>query len=117
MGSELRWQREHTLLASAIHGAGTGYSNTINAGEYSQALFFLETTTHAGTSPTLNLTMQVSYDGSTWFDTTSTFAQSVTENKIILASTTLGKYVRFSYTIAGTDTPAFTFSLVGVFKS
>lgn len=106
----------HTLLDSTLR-AGSGYSNIINTQDYAEAVFFLESTTKEGTAPRLNLTLQVSPDGVTFFNTASTFAEVSAEDKKILTSTALGKFVRFSYAITGTDTPKFTFYLKGAFKS
>jgi len=108
---------KHVLLASAERGAGTGYSNAINASEYETAMFYMDATAHAGTSPLLDLTMQVSHDNSAWYYTASVFTQTTDEASRMLAATSLGYYVRFKYIIAGTDTPKYTFYLVGVFKT
>ena len=115
-----RYMQLHSLLSSALR-AGTGYSNPINASEYKEAIFFLDVTTNEGTNPTLDLTLQLSPDNPTadnWFDTASTFTQSVAAVKRLLTiASGLGMYVRFKYVIGGTNTPKFTFSLKGAFKS
>lgn len=111
-----RWAREHTLLSSAQR-VGTGYTNAINAGEYTEALFYLSISAKEGTSPKLNLTLQVSPDNSDWYDTATKFTEATDVSKQVLPATTLGKFVRFSYAVTGSDTPKFTFGLQGVFKS
>lgn len=114
--AESKWTRVHTLLSSALR-ASTGYSNSINVSEYGEALFYLNVTTKEGTDPKLNLTMQVSPDEVTWYDTATKFAESAAEGSIVVSSTMLGMFVRFSYAVTGTNTPKFTFSLKGAFKS
>lgn len=112
-----RWTQVHKLLASATRGAGTGYTNAISVKSYHEALFFMECTAVGGSS-TLDLTMQVSPDdGATWFDTASVFVQSTGAVKRLLSSIMLGPLVRFSYTVAGTNTPTATFYLSGSFKT
>ncbi len=114
--AETKFSQLHTLLVSALR-TGSGFTNAINASEYGEAMFYMSATTKEGTDPKLNLTMQVSPDNITWFDTATKFAESSTEAAIIVSSTALGMFVRFSYAITGTNTPKFTFSLKGVFKS
>lgn len=115
--ADTKWAKVHTLLSSELR-ASTGYSNAINAGEYSEAVFYLDVTTKEGTDPKLDLTLELSPDNITWFTSTTVFAQSVAEVKRLLAvASGLGMFVRFSYAITGTNTPKFTFSLRGVFKS
>lgn len=115
--AEMKWAKVHTLLSSELR-ASTGYSNAINAGEYREAVFFLEVTTKEGTDPKLDLTLELSPDNITWFTSATVFVQSTAEVKRLLAvASGLGLFVRFSYAITGTNTPKFTFSLKGAFKS
>lgn len=74
----------------------------------------LAVTAASGTSPTLNVALEVSYDGgTTWFANAGAFAQATgvtSETKsFLVAGATHG---RWKQTIGGT-TPSFTYSLGG----
>ena len=111
----LRWAREHTLL-SLTERTADGISNIINAGEYSSALFFITASVVTGADATLKATLQMSPDNETWFDSEYKISDLTLASKQILAVPALGRYVRFNYTIEGTD-PHVTFNIVGAFKS
>lgn len=112
-----KWAREHTLLSSAQRSA-SGYSNAINAGEYEEAVFYLNVTAAEGTNPTLDLTLELSPDNTTWYTTGTTFTQSTgAVKRLLTVASGLGMFARMAYTIGGTNTPKFTFELRGVFKS
>ena len=68
-------------------------------------------TAASGTNPTLDVTVQTSRDGSTWY-TAGTFTQATTtgtQRKVFA----LDRYVRAQWTIAADANPSFTFSLAG----
>lgn len=73
----------------------------------------LRVTAASGTTPTLAVKVQTSTDASTWRDVASfTQASNETEEEKFFGE--LDRYVRISWTIAGSDTPTFTFSVLGV---
>ena len=110
-----RWAREHTLLASAAHSV-SGQSVIKNAGEYGEAIFFLDVTAISGSGATLEARLQYSSDNAEWFDSAHAFTPRTSTGKQALPVSVLGTYIRFDYTITGT-TPSITFSLKGSFKS
>ena len=68
----------------------------------------LNVTAASGTTPTLNVVVEDSLDGSNW-NTIGTFAQkTATGREVINITTPFADRVRISWTIAGT-TPSFTF--------
>ncbi|MEW6095366.1 MAG: hypothetical protein AB1567_02400 [bacterium] len=91
----------------------SGESQIIPIDYYTNAQVFLDITAASGTSPTLDVTIEYSPDGSRWFTHTS-FSQKTTTGKDTLRISSLGAYMRIKYTIAGT-TPSFTFSVDIVF--
>lgn len=106
----------NTVHASAAETATT-QSSAILAAEYSEGIAYLSSAAGTGTSPTLDIKLQTSYDGSTWFDHGSAFTQVTTStSNQVLKFTNYGKYIRFVYTIGGT-TPSFTFTLQATLKS
>lgn len=98
-----------TLLSSAARTA-TFTGATVNCSDGSASLL-LDVTARSGTTPTLDVTVQTSYDGSTW-RTAGTFAQSTAVGSERKSFTGLDRYVRANGVITGT-TPSFTCSVTG----
>lgn len=111
----IRWNQEHILLTSAAR-AVSGQSNVKNAGEYGEAVFFLDVTAISGSGATLEARLQYSSDNATWYDSAHAFTPRTTTGKQALPVSVLGTYIRFDYTISGSG-PSITFSLKGSFKS
>lgn len=65
----------------------------------------------SGTDPTLDVVVQTSVDGSTWYSAGAftQFTNTGSQRKTFV----LDRYVRLQWTIGGTDTPTFTFSASG----
>lgn len=98
-----------TPAASAARTV-TGNDSAIELGDRGVARLKLDVTAASGTSPTLNVTIQTSRDGVTWY-TAGTFPQATAvsnESKVFAVD----RFVRASWAIAGTS-PSFTFSIVG----
>lgn len=77
--------------------------------------YLLDCAAGTGTTPTLDLKVQDSDDGSTgWADVTgATFTQVAavaSQQKLVVNKSAIKRYTRVVYTIAGT-TPSFTFSV------
>ena len=111
----MHWAREHTLFPSATKSSSS-QSNVKNAGEYREAIFFLDLTAISGVGATLTVRLQYSPDNATWYESTHAFTPRTTVGKQALPVNVLGTYVRFDYTIVGT-TPSITFSIKWAFKS
>jgi hypothetical protein len=103
-----------------LSGAGTTYGPQFDSTDFVGNAFsaILDSNAGGGTSPTLNVKLQTSYDGSTWVDVPSgAFTQVTTVASVqFLKFESVGCLFRFAYTIGGTGTPNFTFGvfLVGV---
>jgi hypothetical protein len=67
-------------------------------------------TAASGTTPTLDVKLQTSGDGTTWDDVASFPQQTTTQTGRYKVFGPLGTYVRWVWTIAGT-TPSFTFAV------
>jgi hypothetical protein len=102
--SSIRKIADGALTASAN-------SNKVNAGGFSSAKAFLRISAASGTTPTLDVKFQDSYDGTNWVDVASgAFAQKTAANYSTLVLSNVGPYLRAVYTVGGT-TPSFTFDL------
>jgi hypothetical protein len=76
----------------------------------------LDVTAASGTTPTLDVDIQDTLDG-TNYNTLASFTQAAGVTREPLNHTTIfGNKLRGNYTIAGTDTPTFTFTITGVLK-
>lgn len=103
--------RDVVLHPSAARTATANGTLVEETGKRRTAALVLVVSARSGTNPTLDVTVQTSRDGSTWY-TAGTFTQATatgTQRKTFA----LDRYVRGSWTIGGTDTPTFTFDLRG----
>lgn len=100
-----------TLHASAARTAnGTG--PVVEVAEYDTLRLLLDVTAAAGTSPTLGVEIQTSFDGTTDWRSLGSFAQKVGVSSERKSFSGADRFVRASYTIGGTS-PSFTFSIAG----
>lgn len=98
---------EGTLTATANGTVFSGY------GAAESIRLQLEVTARSGTSPTLDVIIQDSMDGTNWY-TVGTFAQKTnTGTEAINITTPVCNRLRVRATLAGT-TPSFTFSVKAV---
>lgn len=91
-------------------------SGNEEVGEFRDVIAFLNVTAASGTSPTLDITIQDSPDGTVWTNHPSgAFTQTTATGVKRLEIPRVGNHVRAVVTVGGT-TPSFTFSLqlVGV---
>lgn len=104
---------EETSVASAARTT-SGDTGTITGYEGASTLRAqLDVTAASGTSPTLNVVIEDTLDGTTW-NAVGTFAQKTAAGReVINATTPFAGRLRVRWTIAGT-TPSFTFSVVVV---
>jgi hypothetical protein len=97
----------HPKASRTSTGTGTAVDNTVSTSNGAAA--YLHVVAASGTTPTLDVKVQHSADNSTWADLI-TFTQVTAANSYerVAATGTVNRYLRVSYTIAGT-TPDFTF--------
>lgn len=85
-------------------------TSAVEGGDRSVARLVLDVTAASGTSPTLDVVVQTSRDGVTWY-TAGTFTQAtaVVTRRLVCP---IDRFVRAQCTVGGT-TPSFTFTLSG----
>lgn len=98
-----------TLLPSASRTADGNSGNGLFIGNNSEAVVYLDITSATGTSPTLDIVIEDTIDG-TNYDTVASFTQATGVSRQIKRINNLSRYLRVSYTFGGT-TPDFTFSV------
>lgn len=100
-----------TVVTSAARTA-TGNSGVLpNYGAANTLRCQLDVTAASGTTPTLNVIVEDTLDGTT-FNTVGTFAQKTAAGREVINITApFSDRLRVTWTIAGT-TPSFTFSVV-----
>jgi hypothetical protein len=92
-----------TTTTGQTAGFPTGYQNTIDV--------FVDATAVSGTTPSLTVNVEWSYDNATWFagDTADSFTAATAAQKRVKEFAVKGQYARLNYTIRGT-TPSFTWA-------
>ncbi|MFF0295554.1 hypothetical protein ACFYST_06085 [Kitasatospora sp. NPDC004614] len=98
-------------LPSAARGSGTVTAGPVAAaGQATVALLAVHCTAASGTTPTLDVSLEESADGSSWSAITGSAVTQITAAGNRLATALVTKnYVRVTGTVAGT-TPSFTYS-------
>ena len=102
------------LLASGARTV-SGEGSSLDLGNTRELIVTLDVSTASGTSPTLDVKLQHSPDGSLWSDLGTAFAQKTGVAREVKVFTQYHRYVKVVYTIAGT-TPSFTFSVKATAK-
>lgn len=97
-------------LSSAARTSTTQSGPVANAGMASQVVLTVHCTAASGTTPTLDVSLEESADGSTWTAVANSGATQLTAagNRVATAAVTKN-FVRVAAAIGGT-TPSFTFS-------
>lgn len=98
-----------TFLPSSSRTSSGNSGNGTYVGENNEAIVYLEITAASGTTPTLDVVIQDTIDGTNW-DTVSSFTQASSTGREVIRISNFSRYMRISYTIGGT-TPDFTFSV------
>lgn len=105
-------------LDSFTSKTSTFAGNSFNVEKFSKVSIFVTITSVSGTSPTLNVKVQISHDGSNWYDanyinssTQIAFTQFTAVGQQVRTFEVHAKYLRLYYTIGGTS-PSFTGSSV-----
>lgn len=100
-----------TLVASAARTASGDSGRLGHFGHASTLRLQLDVSAASGTSPTLDVVIEDTLDGTNW-NTIGTFAQKTASGReVINVTTPFSDTLRARWTIGGT-TPSFTFSVV-----
>ena len=103
----------HLVVQEATAIAANTATDAIAVGKFGEILAFATCSAKTGTSPTMDIKMQVSPDAEAasplWFDSADAFAQ-FTDNgsKFKALTANFGKWIRFYQTIGGSVSPAYT---------
>lgn len=99
-----------TVLSSAARTA-THQSDAFDVGTLDSIFIFIDATAVTGTSPSMTVNVEWSFDGSTWFvgDTADSFTALTATGKKVKRFDVKGTKFRLNNTVSGT-TPSFTFS-------
>lgn len=102
---------ESVELAPSAARTEAGNGVTIDSREQTTLRLLLDVTAVSGTSPTLTVTIEQSYDGTVW-RTHSSFAEVTSVSNERKTFGGIDRYVRASWTIGGSD-PSVTFVVAG----
>lgn len=98
--------------SAARTATANGTTQVANSGDAEAMRIQLAVTAASGTTPTLDVVIEDSLDGTNW-NTIGTFTQKTTTSREVINITTpFADKVRARWTIAGT-TPSFTFAIDG----
>lgn len=107
---------EDTVVTSAARAASADTGVLNGYGGASSLRAQLDVTAASGTSPTLDVVIEDTLDGTNW-NVVGTFAQKTAAGReVINVTTAFANRVRVRWTVGGT-TPSFTFSVVLVSQS
>lgn len=110
-GTYINSQPLGTAAVSSAARVASGNGTSVETGSFTEIRgLVLDVTAASGTNPTLDVRVETSDDNTTW-RTISSFAQATTVTNEHKEFGPLGRYVRIAWTIAGTATPSFTFSV------
>jgi len=107
-------QQEFELFPGGALGATTN-GPAIYVGDKTVLDIYLSATAVSGTSPTLDVQLQSSADGSVWINHTA-FTQVTAAATELKSLANFGNFIRAVCTIGGSATPTVTFTLKGVKK-
>lgn len=104
-------------LLAPLARTTSGVSQGINKGDVREGLLLVEVSAVSGTSPTLDVKLQTSPDGASWFDLPGgALAQITASGNYALKVANFGRFIRVAYSIGGT-TPSFAFKATFVGKT
>jgi len=104
------------LYSGATTASGNNSATPLITKHGKEATIFLDITAVSGTNPTLDLILKVYNSGAAKWHTLATFDQkSATGTDVGYIDYGIGEKMAVYYTIGGTNTPSFTFSInVGI---
>lgn len=107
----LNFAREPVTLLSSAARTATGQSDAFGVGNLDSVAVFIDATAVSGTSPSMSVNVEWSFDGASWFtaDPADSFTAITAATKKVKRFDVKGTKFRLNYTISGT-TPSFTFS-------
>lgn len=104
----------NTSVSFLAEAARTSSDNSVSQAvlTYRSGFFELRISNVSGTNPTLDVKLQTSQDNTNWADLYTFETQMVVATVHHQSTFGFGNYLRINYTIGGTDTPTFTFSVI-----
>lgn len=93
----------------------TAQSNHFDVGTGDDIAVMIDATVVTGTSPSMTVSVQWSYNATDWFtaDPADVMTAVTAAGKAVKSFTVKGNYARLNYAITGT-TPSFTFAAIAV---
>jgi len=108
----MRKSAVYTPIPSAARTATGNKSLDGMAGDWDEMVLYLNVTAASGTNETLDVVYQTTDDGgTTWFTHTAMTQATAATTERVVVTAPIGVTSRILYTIGGTDTPTFTFTV------
>lgn len=102
-----------TLFSGTVTASGEGPVIDLGQAGMLAMAFYLNVTAVSGTSPTLDVKLQDSPDGTAFYDLASFAQKTAVGKEAIRVTQPFARRLKVVYTVGGTS-PSFTFSVVGV---
>lgn len=103
---------EETLVPSAARTANSQIESGEDYGPVDRLRAQLNVTAVTGTTPSMTVVLESTLDGTNW-DTLGSFAaKTAVGREVITVNPVIGRRLRARWTITGTATPTFTFSVL-----
>lgn len=97
-------------LATSAARTSNSTGSSVTVERFIEGRIFLDTTAVSGTTPSMTVRLEDSWDGSTWWNHTNFSAVTAATQKAV-SLTTFGKYLRTKWNMTGANA-SFTFSVV-----
>jgi len=104
------------LAPLALRGDAQATGTELELGDRATVRLALTVTAKAGTAPTLDVTIETSHDGVTWYEAGAFDPLSdpaVTTPLVVRGVFAVDRFVRAKWEVGGSDNPSLTFSLDG----
>ena len=118
----VRSTSRQTLYSQQVINTANENSASINYANYTEPVVYIRVTAKAGTSPTLDLDVEMSDDNTNWHkksDVTQISDPTVTFRADVVSVTNLGQYIRLNNPTApgGSSTPTMTVDAFIILKN
>ena len=109
-------KQETLYSAKTLNNSSADNSASMDVSMYKEASILLAISGRSGSSPTLDLDVDVSHDASTWVKHTDVAQITADGNALVKLTGNLMNWIRLSPTIGGTSTPTYVITATAVAK-
>jgi hypothetical protein len=101
--------------AEAVSATGTN-TPSMDVRQFKEVTLLINVTAVSGTSPTLDLDLDASNDGATWYKHSDLTQLTAVAKSVAKITGNIANFIRLSSTIGGSSTPIVTLTVIAVAK-